>query len=415
MKILHIAVHVGGGIGSAFAGLSTCGQEQSILLLEEPEDRNSLARVKDAGFRILINPDSITTEQELKQADIVVFNWYHHPKLAKFLHSFPSIAIRSILWSHVSGNYFPHIPGGFLTEFDQVMFTTPFSLHLPQVESLGNDFLREHCQVVYGMGDLRRIKEVHRTRGTTFSIGYTGTLSFCKLHPAFVDFCAAVTIPNARFVLAGSPSAKQQILSSARRKGIDKQFEFLGHVSDISHALSQMDIYGYLLNPQHFGTTENALLEAMAAGLPVVALDQCVERWIIRDGLTGLLVHSPEEYGNALRFLYENPQKAARLGQQARTDTLEQYRIRDNQQCFLTVCQKALLNEKHRHKFAEYASENPSDWFMSCVNDGKDCFEENRAQDAGWIFHEHTKGSPIHYHTLFPENPRLALWAKQLL
>ena len=53
MKILHVAAHMGGGIGSAYAGLGSCGQEQSVLLLEPPIDTGALDRVLDSGLRIL--------------------------------------------------------------------------------------------------------------------------------------------------------------------------------------------------------------------------------------------------------------------------------------------------------------------------------------------------------------------------
>ena len=53
MRILHIAAHMGGGIGAAYAGLGDCGQEQSILLLEPPQDAASLTRVREAGFRVI--------------------------------------------------------------------------------------------------------------------------------------------------------------------------------------------------------------------------------------------------------------------------------------------------------------------------------------------------------------------------
>ena len=54
MKILHIAAHVGGGIGSSYIGLGTCGHEHKIILLEAPIDLNSVAKVKAAGFEIFI-------------------------------------------------------------------------------------------------------------------------------------------------------------------------------------------------------------------------------------------------------------------------------------------------------------------------------------------------------------------------
>ena len=131
MKILHVAAHMGGGIGSAYTGLGTCGQEQSVLLLEPPQNQAALAKVKAVGVRIIQSPNVAETKQELEQADVVIFSWPHHPALTKFLHDFPPVPIRSILWCHVSGNYFPAIPAEFVKKFDQCMFATPYSLELP--------------------------------------------------------------------------------------------------------------------------------------------------------------------------------------------------------------------------------------------------------------------------------------------
>ena len=57
MKILHIAAHVGGGIGSAYIGLKAGTDQQSILLLEKPLDTVTLSRVRNAGFRIILDAD----------------------------------------------------------------------------------------------------------------------------------------------------------------------------------------------------------------------------------------------------------------------------------------------------------------------------------------------------------------------
>lgn len=411
MKILHIAAHMGGGIGSAYAGLGTCGQEQSILLLEEPIDPAPLDRVRNAGFRVLKNIGGAAIERELGAADAVVFSWHHHPALTKFMHDFPSIPIRSVLWCHVSGNYFPHISPEFVRKFDQTIFATPFSLELPQLQDAD---LQERCEIVYGLNDLSRFAQIKKKPHDQYTIGYVGTLGFCKLHPDFVDFCAAVRLPDVRFALAGQPSAKDALLSAAEKKGIAERFVFHGQLGDVTEALSQMDVFSYLLNPQHFGATENALLEAMAAGLPVIALNQCVERVIIRDRETGLLVRSPEEYGNAVRYLHRNPDIAASLGTRAREDVLKRFAVTDNRKRFLAVCRRAVAGEKRVQRFDDFFGREPADWFLSCVGEDRACFEENRAQDAGRIFRERTKGSARHYHEYFPEDERLVRWVRQL-
>lgn len=414
MKILHIAAHMGGGIGSAYVGLGTCGQEQRVLLLEPPQDQVALDKVRFAGFQIIQSEDDSHIETELNWADVVVFSWHHHPVLTRFLHDFPSVPIRSVLWCHVSGNYFPHISAGFVHQFDQSIFASPFSLDLPQIKALGEAYLHKCCGVVYGLNDLSRFSRIKREQHAHYTVGYVGTMGFCKLHPEFVDFCAAVEMPDIRFMMVGSPSTKEELTRAAEKRGIAGQFQFCGQLPDVAPALAQMDVFGYLLNPQHFGATENALLEAMAAGLPVIALDQCVERGIIRDRKTGLLVHSPEEYGNAVRYLREHSEKAAQLGAQARMDVMGRYALQDNRRRFLAACQRVDVGEKRLHHFDAFFTGEPVDWFLSAVEADRACFEENRPQDAGLIFHEKTKGSSAHYHSYFPEDHRLAQWTEQI-
>jgi len=413
MKILHIAAHMGGGIGSAYAGLGTCAQQQTVLILEKPIDLDSLSNVEAEGFRIVAQPGADQLRYELEQADIVVFSWSHHPALTELMVKFPDVQIRSGLWCHVSGNYFPHIYPEFLRKFDNAMFATPFSLSLPQVRELGNDYIEEHFGVVYGLGDLTRFAKVDGEPHDKFVIGYVGTHGFCKLHPDFVEFCAAVDILNVEFAMVGTPSTKDEILKAADHFGIADRFTFYGQVADVPSMLSKMDVFSYLLNPQHFGATENALLEAMATGLPVIALDQCVESVIIKHEKTGLLVDSPQSYGKAVRRLFEDKNLSARLGKSAREDVLQRFEISANRKRFIDVCQRGMNMQKKIHGFSGFFGETPADWFLSCVGTDRSCFLENRVKAAGLIFHEPTKGSPQHYHAYFPEDDSLASWAGQ--
>lgn len=416
MKILHIAPHMGGGIGSAYAGLGACGQDQSILLLEPPKDHDSLNRVKKAGFRILLGLRPSEIEDELREADIVLFDWYHHPAMTRFLYELPEIPIRSILWCHVRGDFFPHVQANFLRKFDQILFTTPLSMQLPQVRCMGEEYLQECCHVVYGLNDLTRFSRVERRRmDRPFTVGYVGTLNFFKLHPQFAEFCAAVEISDVRFLIVGAPSTKEEILTAAGRLGIADRLQFYGQCNHVEQVLAEMDVFGYPLNPQHSGTTENALLEAMASGLPAIALEQCAEKAIIQNGVTGFLVHSKEEYGTAIKRLYEDPDMRERFGRQARADILERFDIQKNRERFTAACQAALRTDKHTHQFKDFFAGTPADWFLSCVEDEREYFVENCAQKASLFFHELTKGSPIHYHSYFPDDERLALWSNQLL
>jgi len=414
IKVLHITAHLGGGIGSAFIGLVSSELKQTVILLEEPINKKSMFSMEAEGFRILICPDRLQTNEELEAADIVMFSWSHHPAVTKFLYDFPKIPVRSVLWVHVSGNYFPVVKAEFLRLFDQVVFATPYTLSLPEVQSLGSGYIDEHFDVVYGMSDLTDFTDIQRVPHKNFVIGYVGTLNFCKLHPDFVDFCAAVDIPDVEFALIGDSPTKDELLQTAKEKGIADKFNFYGHIDNVPQMLASMDVFGYLLNPQHYGATENALLEAMAAGVPVVALEQCVEQHIIKNGETGLLVKDQKSYAVAIRSIYEQSDFALLLASNARNEILRCYKIEDNLERLLSRFHAVLSGKKRRHCFKDYLGKFPSDWFLSAVESYKDYFLENRAHDTGRIFHEPTKGSPRHYHSYFPEDKRLAHWAQQI-
>ena len=63
-----------------------------------------------------------------------------------------------------------------------------------------------------------------------------------------------------------------------------------------------------------------ALLEAMAAGLPIAAVDAAANRSVLTDGQEGLLVAAddPAALMTEMARLYKEPDLAARLGNAAR-------------------------------------------------------------------------------------------------
>ena len=76
---------------------------------------------------------------------------------------------------------------------------------------------------------------------------------------------------NVRFILVGGDKAEdvQKLIS---KYGIDKHFTFLGTRSDVPDLLQAADI---MLHPAREEGAGNVLIEAIAAGLPVVCTDVC--------------------------------------------------------------------------------------------------------------------------------------------
>ena len=130
MRILHIAAHLGGGIGKAHAAIARelpRGVEQTFLLLEEPIDR------RHADARALRRPASPSSaipgsanSRAGPSADIVQLEYWGHPLLNKYAHLCFMPSVKTVCWSHISGLFPPSMPS-FLA-VDRLVLTSDISL-----------------------------------------------------------------------------------------------------------------------------------------------------------------------------------------------------------------------------------------------------------------------------------------------
>lgn len=98
-----------------------------------------------------------------------------------------------------------------------------------------------------------------------------------------------------------------------------------GHRDDVRAVMAATDV---LLHPSEQDAFPTALLEAMAAGVPVVASDVGGIPEIVEPGVTGVLVPAPADAGDlvaALGRVVEDPQRCRRLADAARRRYLQSF------------------------------------------------------------------------------------------
>ena len=93
--------------------------------------------------------------------------------------------------------------------------------------------------------------------------------------------------PSALLVLAGSGGRLESVRGIAKDIGLEERVRFLGERGDIPALLSVSDIYSFPSDEEPFGL---APVEAMAAGVPVVASRTGGLIEIMEDGKNGILV-----------------------------------------------------------------------------------------------------------------------------
>ena len=90
-----------------------------------------------------------------------------------------------------------------------------------------------------------------------------------------------------------------------------------GHTDQPRTALAAGDIFFYPLRRGHYGTAENALIEAMSLGLVPVVLDNPAEAAIVEDGETGIVAFSMSAAVRAVARLIHSPAERRRLSRNA--------------------------------------------------------------------------------------------------
>jgi glycosyltransferase involved in cell wall biosynthesis len=110
----------------------------------------------------------------------------------------------------------------------------------------------------------------------------------------------------------------------ARDLGLDGAVTLTGQVPDAGPYIERMDMLVNASDPEPFGIV---LLEAMARGVPVVAVDSGGPSEFIEDGRTGMLARSgePSALADALEPLLASPELRHELGRAGRERFLSEF------------------------------------------------------------------------------------------
>ena len=141
--------------------------------------------------------------------------------------------------------------------------------------------------------------------------------------------------PDVRALVVGQPVGADRdyeatLQAEVERLGLKSKLIFAGFRPDVPALLCRLDVV--CLTSDHEGMP-NVVLEAMAAGRPVVATRVGGVPELIRDGLSGILVERDDDRGMAAAVLHllDQPDTAAEIGRQA------QHHVRDEHACERTA------------------------------------------------------------------------------
>jgi len=406
MRILHVTPHLGGGVGKAHAALRSALPaeiEQTFVLLEAPRERRYANALEQGGARVVIAQSLDQVAQLAAAADIVQFEFWNHPRLFECLARCRFPAMRSVFWSHISGVQTPVIPPVLMQEAMRFVFSTEASLDTAAVACLSAP-AKGNLKVInsgFGFAGPHRRRPA---RAGKSAIAYLGTVDFVKMHPGFFEAVDRLAGDDIRVSVWGDADPSGPVAARAQTMRHPERVILHGATADPQAALSAADIFFYPLQGDHYGTAENALVEAMSLGLVAVVLDNAAEMAIVRDRETGFVARSIAECVSLLQMLLVSPDLRDAISRNAAAAVAQERTPQRSAQDFM-ILWLGLLAKPARHcDFRAALGDDPADWFLATQRLPGAAWSRARWKRA----QQPSKGTLAHFESVFAGDASLA-------
>jgi glycosyltransferase involved in cell wall biosynthesis len=158
------------------------------------------------------------------------------------------------------------------------------------------------------------------------------------------------SLPRVRFKIIGDGIERDRLQALVRSKALSDRVELLGYRTDVAVQLARMHIY---VQSSLYEGMPNAVIEAMATGLPVVATSVGGTPELVIDGVTGFLAppHRPDVLADKTLSLLQNPGIAKQMGHAGRKRVETHFSL-ERMVCETDAVLQRFLREKRRPEYA---------------------------------------------------------------
>lgn len=195
-----------------------------------------------------------------------------------------------------------------------------------------------------------------------FVVGISAIFRPEKAYNVFFEGIERVlpSIKSLKVLVLGFGPTKEYFESYCSKGPLKNIVNFMGFVEDVEKFLPLMDVF--CLVPNKNEGFSNAILEAMAAGRPVIASDVGGNAEAVVHNETGIIIppDDPDRLSQAILELYNNSEKRLRMGQRARERAADSFSlekmIKEHERFYEAVFEGTEVTEKE-HLAAKCAKE----------------------------------------------------------
>lgn len=189
-----------------------------------------------------------------------------------------------------------------------------------------------------------------------FLVGSVGNLRPAKGYDVLLRAVAEIRLelPSVRLVIAGDGEGPllDELLALRAELGLVEHVHFLGFRSDVRDVLADLDLFVVSSRTEGFSL---AAVQAMAAGLPVVATRSGGPEMILEHGRTGILVEpgSAKALRDAIREIHGKPSERQQLARAGRRHASERFTVEQQVRAYEQLYEDCLDASLGRRRHAE--------------------------------------------------------------
>lgn len=177
-------------------------------------------------------------------------------------------------------------------------------------------------------GDRELVRRRFRIPFHTKVVGMVANFGAEKDHALFVDIASELIRrrPDVHFLLVGTGPLRGEIERNLKERGIAEQVTMMRTVAELPDLYRLMSVFLLCSHSEGF---PNVVLEAMAAGRPVVASAVGGIPEVVEEGVTGRLIASriPADFAAAIESYLDNPAEAEAAGARAARAVEERFSV----------------------------------------------------------------------------------------
>ncbi len=179
----------------------------------------------------------------------------------------------------------------------------------------------------------------------------TGQVSVRKNHETVIRALAQIQDKSIKYLIAGFGELEDMLRQLAAELGVSERVIFAGYRQDVKELLHAVDAFAF---PSLQEGLPAALMEAMAAGLPVVASRIRGNIELIEDGKGGYLVdcHDSAAFAQAISKVLHSDMEAMGVANRERIQMFDIRRVNTCMRKIYRYCESQAVNVKMRSKGA---------------------------------------------------------------